>query len=223
MSLQRFRKEAVGQTLDLCKDETICLTVRERFGAATPSARRPGAAIRVSPQWISTSIRARSSSRATASRSRTATSPRRPRRPAPAAERIGGPVVVKAQVLVGGRGKAGGIKLADDPDEAEQQARDILGLDIKGHVVRRLWVESGLGHRARVLLLDHLRPRGQDAAVHAVDRGRHGHRGGRGRDTPTSSPGCTSTRSRASSPSSRAGCAFAAGIPDEQHEAGRRR
>jgi succinyl-CoA synthetase beta subunit len=59
-----------------------------------------------------------------------------------AAEEIGGQVVVKAQVLTGGRGKAGGVKLADDPQDAEQKAQDILGLDINGHVVRKLWVES---------------------------------------------------------------------------------
>jgi succinyl-CoA synthetase beta subunit len=59
-----------------------------------------------------------------------------------AAEELGGQVVVKAQVLTGGRGKAGGIKLADSPDEAEARARDILGLDIRGHVVRRLWLEQ---------------------------------------------------------------------------------
>ena len=58
-----------------------------------------------------------------------------------AAEELGGQVVVKAQVLVGGRGKAGGIKLADGPDEAEARAGDILGMDIRGHVVRRLWIE----------------------------------------------------------------------------------
>jgi succinyl-CoA synthetase beta subunit len=59
-----------------------------------------------------------------------------------AAEEIGGPVVVKAQVLTGGRGKAGGVKLAEDPADAEQKAKDILGLDINGHVVRTLWIES---------------------------------------------------------------------------------
>ena len=59
-----------------------------------------------------------------------------------AAAEIGGSVVVKAQVLTGGRGKAGGIKLAATPDEAEQHARAVLGLDIRGHVVRRLWIES---------------------------------------------------------------------------------
>ena len=58
-----------------------------------------------------------------------------------AAEELGGPVVVKAQVLTGGRGKAGGIKLADDPADAEAKAAEILGLDIRGHVVRRLWIE----------------------------------------------------------------------------------
>jgi succinyl-CoA synthetase beta subunit len=58
-----------------------------------------------------------------------------------AAEELGGPVVVKAQVLTGGRGKAGGIKLAATPGEADERAREILGLDIRGHVVRRLWIE----------------------------------------------------------------------------------
>ena len=58
-----------------------------------------------------------------------------------AAEELGGQVVVKAQVLTGGRGKAGGIKLADSPAEAESHAADILGLEIRGHVVRRLWIE----------------------------------------------------------------------------------
>jgi succinyl-CoA synthetase beta subunit len=58
-----------------------------------------------------------------------------------AAEDLGGQVVVKAQVLTGGRGKAGGVKLAEDPDDTEQKARDILGLDIRGHVVRKVWVE----------------------------------------------------------------------------------
>jgi len=57
------------------------------------------------------------------------------------AERSGYPVVVKAQVKVGGRGKAGGVKLAADADEVRLHAGNILGLDIKGHVVRRLWVE----------------------------------------------------------------------------------
>jgi len=57
------------------------------------------------------------------------------------ADELGGKVVVKAQVQVGGRGKAGGIKLADDPNEAFAHATDILGMDIKGHTVRVVWVE----------------------------------------------------------------------------------
>ena len=57
------------------------------------------------------------------------------------AERIGYPVVVKAQVKVGGRGKAGGVKLANDIDEVRLHAGNILGLDIKGHVVHRIWIE----------------------------------------------------------------------------------
>jgi succinyl-CoA synthetase beta subunit len=58
-----------------------------------------------------------------------------------AAERIGYPVVVKAQVQVGGRGKAGGIKLAADVEEVRTHASDILGMDIKGHTVETLWIE----------------------------------------------------------------------------------
>jgi succinyl-CoA synthetase beta subunit len=73
------------------------------------------------------------------SEGRVATSPAEAHR---AAEELGGQVVVKAQVLVGGRGKAGGIKLADSPAEAEAHAAAILGMDIRGHVVRRLWIEK---------------------------------------------------------------------------------
>jgi succinyl-CoA synthetase beta subunit len=58
-----------------------------------------------------------------------------------AAERIGYPVVVKAQVHVGGRGKAGGVKLAADTEEVRTHAANILGIDIKGHVVETLWIE----------------------------------------------------------------------------------
>jgi succinyl-CoA synthetase beta subunit len=72
------------------------------------------------------------------SEGRLATSPDEARA---AAAELQGPVVVKAQVLTGGRGKAGGIKLAATPDEAEARAREILGLDIRGHVVRKLWIE----------------------------------------------------------------------------------
>lgn len=57
------------------------------------------------------------------------------------AEAAGYPVVVKAQVQVGGRGKAGGIKLANNADEVRLHAGNILGMDIKGHLVKRIWVE----------------------------------------------------------------------------------
>src|SRR5688500_20224038 len=57
------------------------------------------------------------------------------------ADKAGYPVVVKAQVQIGGRGKAGGIKLANNAAEVRTHAGNILGLDIRGHVVRRLWVE----------------------------------------------------------------------------------
>jgi succinyl-CoA synthetase beta subunit len=58
------------------------------------------------------------------------------------AEELGGRVVVKAQVKVGGRGKAGGVKVADDPADAEAKAKAILGMDIKGHTVHRVLVEN---------------------------------------------------------------------------------
>lgn len=58
------------------------------------------------------------------------------------AEKLGGPVVVKSQVLVGGRGKAGGIKLAKTPDEAEQMAEQILGMEIKGLTVKTVLVDE---------------------------------------------------------------------------------
>ncbi len=59
---------------------------------------------------------------------------------AAAADRIGGPVVVKAQVKTGGRGKAGGVKLAQNPAEAREKAEGILGLDIKGHIVKKVLI-----------------------------------------------------------------------------------
>jgi succinyl-CoA synthetase beta subunit len=73
------------------------------------------------------------------SEGRVATTPAEARE---AAAELGGEVVVKAQVLVGGRGKAGGIKLAKTAEEAEEHAATILGMNIRGHVVRRLWIEK---------------------------------------------------------------------------------
>jgi succinyl-CoA synthetase beta subunit len=62
-----------------------------------------------------------------------------------AAEQLGFPVVIKAQVQIGGRGKAGGIKLAKDRDEAERHAEAILGMDIRGFTVHELYVEKASG------------------------------------------------------------------------------
>ncbi|MEN9989302.1 MAG: hypothetical protein RL508_281 [Actinomycetota bacterium] len=66
-----------------------------------------------------------------------------PEEAAEAAAKIGGTVVVKAQVQVGGRGKAGGVKVVHSPEEAREAASKILGLDIKGHVVKRVMIAQG--------------------------------------------------------------------------------
>ena len=66
-----------------------------------------------------------------------------PEEAARAAETLGGTVAIKAQVLTGGRGKAGGIKVVSSPREAEEAAEQILGMDIRGHTVRRVYVEGG--------------------------------------------------------------------------------
>ena len=71
----------------------------------------------------------------------TATTPEEAR--AAAAELGNAVVVVKAQVKAGGRGKAGGVKIAKSPDEAAARAEDILGLDIKGHTVKTVMVTEG--------------------------------------------------------------------------------
>ncbi len=68
------------------------------------------------------------------------------------AKRLGGPVVVKSQVLVGGRGKAGGIKLAQTPDEAEQVAGRILGMDIKGLTVKKVLIDPAADIKAELYL-----------------------------------------------------------------------
>ena len=60
-----------------------------------------------------------------------------------AAETLAGTEAIKAQVLTGGRGKAGGIKVVDSPREAEEAAGQILGMEIRGHTVRRVYLEHG--------------------------------------------------------------------------------
>jgi succinyl-CoA synthetase beta subunit len=68
------------------------------------------------------------------------------------AQRLGGPVVVKSQVLVGGRGKAGGIKLAPTPDDAETCADQILGMDIKGLTVKKVLVDQAAAIETEIYL-----------------------------------------------------------------------
>ncbi len=68
------------------------------------------------------------------------------------AKELGGPVVIKSQVLVGGRGKAGGVKLAKTPDEAEQVAKKILGMDIKGLTVEKVLVDQAADIRDEIYL-----------------------------------------------------------------------
>ena len=68
------------------------------------------------------------------------------------AEQLGGAVVVKAQVLVGGRGKAGGVKLAKTPAEAEARARDILGMDIKGLTVEKVLIDPAADIKDEIYL-----------------------------------------------------------------------
>lgn len=68
------------------------------------------------------------------------------------AEQIGGKVVIKAQVQVGGRGKAGGVKLADTPDQAEAVARQILGMDIKGLTVEKVLVAEAISYDKEIYL-----------------------------------------------------------------------
>ncbi len=68
------------------------------------------------------------------------------------AEQIGGKVVVKAQVFVGGRGKAGGVKLADTPEQAEEVGRQILGMDIKGLTVEKVLVAEAITYEREIYL-----------------------------------------------------------------------
>jgi succinyl-CoA synthetase beta subunit len=68
------------------------------------------------------------------------------------AKEIGGPVVVKAQVLTGGRGKAGGVKLAKTPEEAQQRADEILGMDIRGHKVLKVLIDPASDIKSEIYL-----------------------------------------------------------------------
>jgi succinyl-CoA synthetase beta subunit len=70
-----------------------------------------------------------------------------PKEAGAAARELGGEVVVKAQVHIGGRGKAGGIKFAAGPEEAEKRAAEIIGMDIRGYIVERVYIEEKMDIR----------------------------------------------------------------------------
>ena len=136
-----------------------------------------------------------------------------------AADELGGQVVIKAQVLTGGRGKAGGIKLAATPDEAEGHAEAILGMDIGGHIVRRIWIEQASDiEREYYLSLTFDRGVKQPLFMFTTEGGidieevaaTH----------PESSCGCTSIRSRASSRGTGGGSSStrASRSPEEQKQ-----
>ena len=127
---------------------------------------------------------------------------------------------MKAQVLTGGRGKAGGIKLADTPEEAEARAAENLGLDIRGHVVRKLWIEQASDiAREYYLSLTFDRSAKRHCSC-SPRRAASTSRRSRPRARRRSS-GCTSTRSRASIRGTRAGSSTAPGIGTRRAEAGR--
>ena len=115
-----------------------------------------------------------------------------------AAEKLGGVTVVKAQVKTGGRGKAGGVKVAKTPDEAEEAAKAILGLDIKGHVVKRVMVAAGADIAEEYYFSVLLDRANRSYLSLAQLRGRHGHRGRSRSRRPRRSPASRSTRSPAS-------------------------
>ena len=155
-------------------------------------------------KWTSSSTRASSTSRASASPCRPVAWPTRWTRPSRRPSAAGYPVVVKAQVKVGGRGKAGGVKLAADVDEVRLHAGNILGLDIKGHVVHAAVGRARERHRQGVLRQLHPGPPEQ-AAPRACCRPREASRSRRSpQRTRTPSPsrhrpghaGSTSTTAR---------------------------
>ena len=115
-----------------------------------------------------------------------------------AADEIGYPVVVKAQVHVGGRGKAGGVKLANDTDEAREHATNILGLDIKGHIVETVWIEKA-SDIAEEYYASPSRSTGRRRSTSGCCRPRAASRSRPSpRRTPTPSPRSGSTRSTGS-------------------------
>ena len=114
-------------------------------------------------------------------------------------------VVVKAQVLVGGRGKAGGVKLARSADEAADVASAILGMDIKGMTVRKVLVAAGGRHRQGVLPLGRARPRRRADPADGLGRRRRRDRTGRRGEPGGDRPRPCRSAARACATSRRAG------------------
>ena len=131
------------------------------------------------------------------------------------AEELGGRVVIKAQVLVGGRGKAGGIRLAKTPKEAEELATQILGMEIKGLPVRKVLVDEAVSIDQRDLPGHHQRPRGPQAGDDGVRGRRRGYRRSGCPHTRKRSSRCTSTRCWACAITSRAIWPSAIDLPRE--------
>ena len=100
-----------------------------------------------------------------------------------AAAEIGYPVVVKAQVLIGGRGKAGGVKLAADESELREHAQNILGMDIRGHTVHTVWIEHASDIATEYYAAVLLDRSAKKPLVMFSTEGRRGHRRG-GRAQP---------------------------------------
>ena len=98
------------------------------------------------------------------------------------ADALGYPVVVKAQVQVGGRGKAGGIKLAADSAEVRTHAEAILGMDIKGHTVEVVWIEKASDIAEEYYASFTLDRAAKLHLGHALGAGRRGDRAGRRRE-----------------------------------------
>ena len=155
--------------------------------------------------WICSSTRASSCSHATASRFPSGAHATTVEGAVAAADELGYPCVIKAQVQIGGRGKAGGIKLADNRREAEEHARAILGMDIRGFTVHEVWVEQASQIDAEYYASIVFDRSARRPLVMLSTQGRHGHRGRSPRRTRTRSRGCTSTRCSASRTSTRAG------------------
>ena len=121
-----------------------------------------------------------------------------------AADAVGYPCAVKAQVQIGGRGKLGGIKVAQSRDEVREHAGAILGMDIRGLTVHEVWIEEASQIEAEYYASIVFDRSAKAPLVMFSTKGGHGHRAGRRRGPRRDRHACTSTRCWASR-SSRAG------------------